>query len=142
MRKQRNLKIGVFPEISAPDARADAIQYRGEIIKGRLHLRANGVCQYVPGWAFRNRYLGRYTNRPHRWGISYPEYAICAGKRAFLYDRQARYPAATRSPDRNATTNAVLIKIKRIICWKFDFLFCMLGKTIKSGKAPRTQNGI
>jgi integrase len=33
-KKERSLKLGVYPEISAPQARADAIMYRGQILKG------------------------------------------------------------------------------------------------------------
>jgi integrase len=34
MKKERNLKLGVFPEIAAPDARAEAIKCRGQILDG------------------------------------------------------------------------------------------------------------
>ncbi|MDR0967648.1 MAG: tyrosine-type recombinase/integrase [Rickettsiales bacterium] len=34
IRKERNLKLGVYPEISAPAARALAIKHRGEILEG------------------------------------------------------------------------------------------------------------
>ena len=34
MRKERNLKLGMFPELSAPEARAKAIKCRGQILDG------------------------------------------------------------------------------------------------------------
>jgi hypothetical protein len=34
MRKERNLKLGIFPELSAADARAEAIKCRGQILGG------------------------------------------------------------------------------------------------------------
>lgn len=34
MKKDRNLKLGLFPEISAPEARAAAIKYRGQVLEG------------------------------------------------------------------------------------------------------------
>lgn len=33
-RKERNLKLGLYPEITAPKARIDAIRYRGQILDG------------------------------------------------------------------------------------------------------------
>ncbi len=85
MRKERNLKLGVFPEISAADGRAEAIKTRGQVLGGidpmyerEKRLREVMVEQdkRIPLKTIMEKYLEEHSKPLKKLGTSQREFQL------------------------------------------------------------------
>lgn len=85
MRKQRNLKLGMFPEISAPIARAEAIKFRGQILNGidpmlerqqRLRQAMGEQEKQIPLKTIMEKYLEEHSKPLKKAGTSRREFQL------------------------------------------------------------------
>lgn len=85
MRKERNLKLGMFPELSAPDARSEAIKYRGQILDGidpmferkeRLRQVMGEQEKKIPLKTIMEKYLEEHSKPLKKPGTSKREFQL------------------------------------------------------------------
>jgi integrase len=85
VRKERNLKLGAFPEISAPDARAEAIRYRGQVLSGidpmferqeRLRQTMGEQDKKIPLKVVIEKYLEEHSKPLKKAGTSQREFQL------------------------------------------------------------------